>query len=72
MVLGKYLVSFFRGSGREVQTIVEDFMPPGMGKRAFTGIVNEATAEKFSFLQVDLERTVEGGRYRAQFNERVV
>jgi len=64
-------ISFFRGSQREVEAIVDDFSPAGLSKREFTQIVNKTTEERFSFLNIDLERPLEQ-RYRAGFNEPVV
>ena len=66
-------ISFFRGSQKEVEVIVEDFCPAGLSKRQFTKVVNSTTTEKYSFLQIDLSKSVDKGRYRKGFNnDRVV
>ncbi len=48
-------IFFFQGSQSEVDTITEEFAPPGIHKKVFAGFVEEATQEKFSFLTVNMK-----------------
>ena len=65
-------ISFFRGSQKEVETIVDDYAPAGMSKRTFYRVVDRATDQPYSFLMIDLASSVQDGRYRRNFEERVV
>ena len=65
-------VIFFKGSNKEVDVLIEDFSPAGYTKRQFKRKINYATSQKFSFLFIDLHRSIERGRYRKNLEETIV
>lgn len=48
-------IFFFQGSQSEVETIAEEFAPPRISKKEFAKFVEEATAEKFAFLTINMK-----------------
>lgn len=48
-------VFFFQGSQTEVETVAEEFAPPGMHKKVFAQFVEETTRERFEFLTVNMK-----------------
>jgi hypothetical protein len=48
-------IFFFQGSQTEVETITEEFAPPGMHKKEFFRFVEETTRERFAFLTVNMK-----------------
>lgn len=65
-------VIFFKGSNKEVDVLIEDLAPAGYTKRQFKRKIHYATDQKFSFLFVDLNRSIEQGRYRKNLEEIIV
>ena len=63
---------FFRGSQKENETINEDYCAPGCNKREFLKLINEATKERYNFLFIDLNRSIENGRYRKNLTEKLI
>lgn len=56
-------IFYFKGSGSELEKIVEEYLPSCMTKNEFRDMVNHATADSHSFLHINMsapERT----RYR--------
>jgi len=62
-------VAYFKGSNRELKTIVEDFCPSGFSDRQFREIVLRAQQKPYSFLTIDLEAPLDK-RYKSCFEER--
>ena len=52
-------ICFFRSSQKELQVLCEDFCPAGFSHKQFKKVINEATAEKYNFLNIDLNRPLE-------------
>lgn len=65
-------IMFFKGAMKEVETISEEYCPAGYTKRQFMRLINDITKEKYSFLFVDLNRSIEDGRYRAGLTRKIV
>jgi len=63
---------FFKGSNKEVETLYFDYCPPGYGKKGFTEKIDEATQIKYSFLFIDLNRTIEQARYRICLDQQLI
>lgn len=59
-------IIYFKGSNRELETIVDDFCAPGLNKGQFSELVEDATREKYSFLFMDINQPIEK-RYRCKF-----
>jgi len=59
-------IVYFKGSNRELTTIVEEYCPAGMDDREFKKRINAATEEPYSFLYIDLNTPLHGRipRYR--------
>jgi hypothetical protein len=64
-------IVYFKGSNRELETLAEDFGAPGMSKREFTRVIQQATDVRYSFFFVDLHRPLES-RYRRNLTEHVI
>lgn len=56
-------IFYFRGSGSELERISEEYCPPGMHKKKFADMVEDATREKHSFLHINMHDTFDK-RYR--------
>jgi hypothetical protein len=65
-------IMFFKGSNKEVETLYFDYCPPGYGKKGFTEKIDEATQIKYSFLFIDLNRTIEQARYRICLDQQLI
>lgn len=65
-------IIYFKGSNRETETLVEDFMPPGTGRAEFRNTVERATVRRYSFLFIDMNRSIEDGRYRRNLTEQLI
>lgn len=65
-------VIYFKGSNRELEVLADDFTPPGMSKRQFMRLVSEITDPQYSFLFIDLNRSIDNGRYRQNLVRKVV
>lgn len=65
-------IIYFKGSNKEIDTIVDDFCPAGYTKKQFIKKINQATADKYSFLFIDLNRTIENGRYRKNLTYKII
>lgn len=52
-------ICFFRSSQKELTVLAEDFCPAGFSHKQFKKVINKATAEKYSFLNIDLNRPLE-------------
>ena len=50
---------------------MDEYCAAGMSKRTFYRVVNQATVEPYSFLMIDLALSVQDGRYRRNFENRV-
>ena len=61
-------VFYFRGSGSELERISEEYCPPGLGKKEFAKIVDNATREKHSFLHINCHADFDD-RYRKNLDE---
>jgi hypothetical protein len=58
----------FRGSGSEMETLSDEFCPPGMNKKKFMQLIDEATKDKYSFLHINM-RVPHEERYRKNLDE---
>lgn len=65
-------IIYFKGSNKEIDTIVDDFCPAGYTKKQFVSKINQATEEKYSFLFIDLNRTLSEGRYRKNLTIKLI
>jgi Cdc6-like AAA superfamily ATPase len=63
---------YFKGSLKESQTIFEDYCPPGYSKKECMEMIHSATRVKWSFLCIDLHKSIEDGRYRKGLTENLV
>lgn len=59
-------IIYFKGSNKELTTIVEEYCPGGMDDKEFRRRVSKATEEPYSFLFIDLNTKLHGRipRYR--------
>ena len=59
-------IIYFKGSNRELTTIVEEYCPAGMDDKEFKSRVSKCTEEPYSFLFIDLNTPLHGKtpRYR--------
>ena len=65
-------IIYFKGSNRELEILADDFCPPGYSKRQFMRLIAQTTDPKYSFLFIDLHRTIENGRYRQNLTKKIV
>ena len=65
-------VIFFKGALVEVEAIADQYTPPDYTKKQFIQKIIEATDEPYSFLFIDLNRSIEDGRYRKNLEEKIV
>lgn len=65
-------IIYFKGSNRELEVLADDFTPPGMSKRQFMRLVSEVTDQEYSFLFIDLNRSIKCGRYRRNLTHKIV
>jgi hypothetical protein len=65
-------IVYFKGSNRELEILADDFTPPGMSKRQFMRLISEITNPKYSFLFIDLNRTIQQGRYKQNLTKKIV
>jgi hypothetical protein len=61
-------IFFFSSAASETDVLVEDRAPPGFTKKEARQLVNDATADDFSFLHVNMEVPVKT-RYRKNLDE---
>ncbi len=65
-------VIMFKGSLVEVNTVVDETCPPNFSKKQYRDLINEATKKPYSFLFIDLNRSIEDGRYRSGLDMKIV
>jgi len=58
----------FRGSGSEMEILSQEYCPPGMKKKQFLKLIDEATKEPYSFLHIN-QRVPHKERYRRNLDE---
>lgn len=63
---------FFKGSQKEADTVCEEYCVPGYSKKQMLKMIHEATRAKYSFLCIDLHKSIEDGRYRRGLTENLV
>jgi len=56
-------VFYFKGSGSELEKISEEYCPPGVKKKEFAKMVDQATSEPFSFMHINMREPFKT-RYR--------
>jgi hypothetical protein len=61
-------ISYFRGSLKETETLVEDYTASGLNKKQMLRLVLDCTEARHSFLFVDLHRPLES-RYKCGFED---
>jgi hypothetical protein len=61
-------IFFFASAGSETDVLVEDRAPPGFSKKKARQLVNDATADDFSFLHINMEAPI-ATRYRKNLDE---
>ena len=54
---------YFKGSGSEMEQIAEEYTPPGMRARDFEAMLQQGTAEPYSFIHIN-QRVPHAERYR--------
>lgn len=65
-------IIYFKGSNKEQEVLCEDFAPPGYSKKRFIAKIDYATAEPYSFLFIDLNRSIDRGRYRKNLTYKII
>lgn len=65
-------IIYFKGSNRELEILADDFCPPGYSKRQFMKLIAQTTDPKYSFLFIDLHRTIDQARYRQNLTKKIV
>lgn len=65
-------IVFFKGSNKEIAILSEDFCPAGFTNRQFSNLVSKITNKRFDFLFIDLNKSIEDGRYKHNLNEIIV
>ena len=48
-------IYFYAVSGAEVESLAEEFSPPGMNKKSFTRLIDDALREPYAFLTIDMK-----------------
>lgn len=64
-------VFFFQGSASEVEIVTEEFAPPEYTKKEFASLVNDASAQKYSFLTINMKLGWDK-RFRKKLDEFIV
>lgn len=63
---------FFRGSQKECEVMTSDLCAPSYSNRKFIDLINYATKNRYEFLKVDLNTSIEDGRYRKNLTEQLI
>lgn len=63
---------FFRGSQKECETLTHDLCAPSYSNKKFTDLINYATKNRYEFLKVDLNTSIEDGRYKKNLVEKII
>ena len=65
-------ICYFRGSQKECKVLTDDFCAPGLSNREFLKKINYATEDRYEFMFIDLNRSIEDGRYRKNLTEKLI
>ena len=61
-------IFFFKGSGGEHELMAKEFTPPGLKKKQFLALIDEATTGDYSFLHINM-KSPHKERYRKNIDE---
>ena len=67
--LNMNVISYFKGTNPEMETLADDVGAPGLNKREFKRLINYATDEPYSFFYINMQEPPKGGRYRKNLTE---
>jgi len=65
-------ILFWKSSQKDIDVLNQDFCPPGHTKKKFQKVIDYCCSEKYSFIYIDLNKSIEDGRYRKELTEKVV
>jgi len=65
-------IFFWKSSAKDIEVCCFDYCAPNYSKQQFMDKINYATNDKYSFFFIDLNKSIEDGRYRKNLEEKII